>query len=122
MYVTVYDADGNAISVPKTDFIRDYAMRMFGKRGESFETVPDDMLNYGAAVQPQFNHRINTSYVGKTATVIYTDHYGKAHNYAVTGEASDSMDKVSYCARMIALAPGEPLMKFAASARAYFNR
>ena len=91
------------------------------------------------------------SFIGKTATVSYTDHYGKTHNYEVVVEANSNLGKVSvdklvisdcsvkvtvtidgvsvtdsvesYCARMQSeLALGEPLMKFAASARAYFKK
>ena len=194
--ITIYDANGNAVSEPKTDSIREYAMRMFGK-DTSFDTVLADMLNYGAAAQLQFNYKTDdlankkmtddhqscatdeielvnrrvtaegykgttlslesnivlnffydASYVGKTATVTYTDHYGVDHNYDVVVADAGSMGKVSvtdlvisdcsveitvtidgvsvvdsvesYCARMTTLALGEPLMKFAASAKAYF--
>ena len=96
------------------------------------------------------NFFYSEAFVGKTATVSYTDHYGTAHNYEVEITASGNMGKVSvdklvisdcsiaitvtvdgvsvvdsvesYCARMTSLALGEPLMKFAASARAYFSK
>ena len=195
--ITIYDADGNELD-SKTDSIRDYAMRMFGKSGDDFDTVLADMLNYGAAAQLQFNYKTDdlanslmteeqkakatesielsdirktasgyqgatlslennivlnffysADFVGKTATVSYTDHYGVAHEYEAEVVASGSMGKVSvdklvisdcsvaitvtidgeavvdsvesYCARMTTLALREPLMKFASSASAYFN-
>ena len=196
--VTIYDSRGNLLSA-KTDSIRSYAMRMFGKSGDAFDTVLADMLNYGAAAQIQFNYKTDdpansqmteaqkskattsvemtnirqtangylgttlelesnillnffysADYAGKTASVSYTDHYGIVHCYDVEIAASGTYGKVSvdklvisdcsipitvtvdgvsvidsvesYCARMTRLALGEPLMKFAASARAYFNR
>ena len=90
-------------------------------------------------------------FVGKTATVTYVDHYGEAHRFDVIVEDYDSWGKVgvdklvisdcsvpvtvtidgvsvtdsveSYCARMQGyLELGEPLMKFASSARAYFGQ
>ena len=195
--ITIYDANNNVLA-EKTDSIRSYAMRMFGKSTAAFDTVLADMLNYGAAAQVQFNYRTdelansrmteeqkakatesialtdlrvtadgylgatlglennivlnffyNADFVGKTATVSYTDHYGVAHNYDVEVAASGNMGKVSvdqlvisdcsvaitvtidggsvvdsvesYCARMTDLALREPLMKFAASARSYFS-
>ena len=195
--VTVYDANGNE-RASKTDSIRAYAMRMFGKSKPAFDTVLADMLNYGAAAQIQFNYKTDdlanslmteeqqakatdsielsniretaegyvgttlelqsnillnffftADFVGKTATVSYTDHYGVAHEYEVTVEASGSNGRVSvnklvisdcsvpvtvtvdgisvtdsaesYCARVTNLALREPLMKFASSARAYFS-
>ena len=196
--ITIYDAKGNKL-VSKTDSARAYAMRMFGKIDEAFDTVLADMLNYGAAAQLQFNYRTDdlanslmteeqqamatesieltdsrktasgyqgatlglennivlnffysAEFIGKTATVSYTDHYGIAHEYEVKVAASGKLGKVSvdklvisdcsvavtvtidgqsvvdsvesYCARMTTLALGEPLMKFAASASAYFNQ
>ena len=56
--VQVYDAQGNKISNPYTDSIRDYAMRMLGKpeviADEALRTLYVDMLNYGAAAQVHF--------------------------------------------------------------------
>ena len=54
--VTVYGADGIVLAT-RTDSIRGYAMRMFGKSTAAFDTVLADMLNYGAAAQVQFNYR-----------------------------------------------------------------
>lgn len=56
VYVTVYDAEGNAISNTWTDSVRAYAMRMLNK---STTQAKDkvfyvDMLNYGAAAQTKF--------------------------------------------------------------------
>ena len=196
--ITIYDAKGNELA-SKTDSIRSYAMRMFGKSKPAFDTVLADMLNYGAAAQVQFNYKTDdlangqmteaqkalateavemsniretaagylgttlelesnillnffysADFVGKTATVSYTDHYGVAHNYDVEIIASGTYGKVSvdklvisdcsvritvtvdgaavidsvesYCARMTNLALREPLMKFATSARAYFSK
>ena len=196
--ITICDANGNKLA-SKTDSVRAYAMRMFGKSGDDFDTVLADMLNYGAAAQLQFNYKsddlanslmteeqqakatasielaniretaagyqgttlglennivlnffYSADFVGKTATVSYTDHYGVVHEYDVEVAASGNMGKVSvdelvisdcsiaitvtidgqsvvdsvesYCARMTTLALGEPLMKFAASARTYFSK
>ena len=196
--VTVYASNGSKLS-EKTDSIRGYAMRMFGKSTAAFDTVLADMLNYGASAQSQFNYKTDdpangqmteeqkskatesvemtniretatgylgttlelesnillnffysADFVGKTATVSYTDHYGVAHNYDVVIAASGTYGKVSvdklvisdcsvkitvtvdgvsvvdsvesYCARMTDLALREPLMKFATSARTYFSK
>ena len=196
--IIICDAKGNALAT-KTDSIRGYAMRMFGKSKPAFDTVLADMLNYGAAAQVQFNYKTDDpangqmteeqeakatasvemtniretangylgttlelesnillnffyskAYVGKTATVSYTDHYGVAHNYDVEIAASGNYGKVSvdqlvisdcsvkitvtvdgasvidsvesYCARMTDLTLREPLMKFATSARTYFSK
>ena len=54
--ITIYDAKGNELA-SKTDSIRSYAMRMFGKSKPAFDTVLADMLNYGAAAQLQFNYK-----------------------------------------------------------------
>ena len=105
----------------------------------------------GATLELESNIVLNFIYsadfVGKTATVSYTDHYGQAHSYETTvaTDGKVSVDKLvvsdcsvkvtvtidgvsvvdsveSYCARMqSSLALAEPLMKFAASARAYFS-
>jgi len=122
-------------SVTMTD-IRETAA---GYEGATLELESNIVLNF----------YYSKSFIGKTATVSYTDHYGKNHNYAVVVEANGGMGKVSvdklvisdcsvkvtvtidgvsvvdsvesYCARMQSeLALGEPLMKFAISARTYF--
>ena len=196
--ITVYNANGFAVTEPRTDSARAYAMRMFGWR-DSFDTVLADMLNYGAAAQQLLNYKTDdlanslmtdeqkakatetivltdlrqtaagyqgatlelesnivlnffysAGYIGKTATVSYTDHLGTVHSYDVTVGTNGTLGKVSvdklvisdcsvpvtvtidgvsvtdsvesYCARMQGyLELGEPLMKFAASARAYFS-
>ena len=97
------------------------------------------------------NFFYSADYIGKTANVSYTDHYGVVHNYDVEVAASGSMGKVSvdklvisdcsvkvtvtidgisvvdsvesYCARMQEKLPlAEPLMKFAAAAKAFFAK
>jgi len=55
--VTVYDADGNAVSNPWVDSMREYAIRMLEKSSSDLQkqTIVD-MLNYGAAAQTNFNY------------------------------------------------------------------
>lgn len=54
--VTVYNADGVAISKPKTDSARDYMARAFDSQSETGKTMLVDMLNYGAAAQQKFGY------------------------------------------------------------------
>ena len=96
------------------------------------------------------NFFFDVSCVGKTASVSYIDHYGVFHSYDVEVATSNGMGKVSadklvisdcsvavtvtidgksfvdsvesYCARMTNLVLRDPLMKFASSARAYFDQ
>ena len=108
---------------------------------------------YGTSLSLEENIVLNFYFkgdlIGKTATVTYVDHYGKAHSYTVTAAQSGSYARVtvdqlvvadasvpvtvtigservedsieSYCARMLTQLPlCEPLMKFASSARSYF--
>ena len=55
-YVTIYNADGVAISEPKTDSVRDYVARAFGSQPDTGKTMMVDMLGYGAAAQLQFGY------------------------------------------------------------------
>ena len=57
--VTVYDADGVALSDPYTSSIRDYAMRALAADSatDDVKTLAVDMLNYGAAAQVNFGYR-----------------------------------------------------------------
>ncbi len=57
--VTVYDAEGNAVSESRTDSIRSYVMRILDKQDELTRRMLVDMLNYGAAAQTAFTY--NTS-------------------------------------------------------------
>ncbi len=63
--VTVYDADGEQVSVTRTDSIRDYILRNVDKDNlattstrtvEETRTLLIDMLNYGAAAQTNFEY------------------------------------------------------------------
>jgi len=55
-YVTVYSADGVAVSTTKTDSVRDYVMRNVDGSTDILKTLMVNMLNYGAAAQVQFNY------------------------------------------------------------------
>ena len=97
------------------------------------------------------NFYFNRNFIGKTATVTYTDHYGVAHSYEIEAAASGGLAVVSvdqlviadasvlvtvtidgmtaqdsvesYCARMQESLPlAEPLMKFAKSAYAQLHQ
>jgi len=124
-------------SVEMTDIRKTAA----GYEGATLELESNIVLNF----------YYSKDYIGKTATVSYIDHYGKSRSYEVVVEANGSMGKVSvdklviadcsvpvtvtvegvsvtdsvesYCARMQGnnLALGEPLMKFASSAKVYFG-
>ncbi len=54
--VTIYDADGQAISNTKTDSVRSYVMRNVDNQTAKCQTMMVDMLNYGAAAQVNFNY------------------------------------------------------------------
>ena len=55
--VVIYNAEGQAISNPWLDSVKDYAMRMLpGAKDDIIRTVYVEMLNYGAAAQAQFNY------------------------------------------------------------------
>jgi len=54
--VTIYDADGQAISNTKTDSVRDYVMRNVNQQSAALKTLMVDMLNYGAAAQGIFQY------------------------------------------------------------------
>ena len=55
-YVTIYNADGEAISNAKQDAVRDYVERAFAGQTAKGKTMMVDMLNYGAAAQVNFNY------------------------------------------------------------------
>ena len=59
--VTVYNADGEALSNVWTDSVRDYAMRTLANTESSAEelTMIVDMLNYGAAAQDYFSYNVD---------------------------------------------------------------
>jgi len=54
--VTIYNADGVAISNAKTDSVRDYVMRNVDNQSDILRTLMVNMLGYGAAAQLQFNY------------------------------------------------------------------
>jgi len=58
VYVTIYDAEGNAISNTWEDSVRDYAMRTLNNPETSRECaiMVVDLLNYGAAAQEYFGY------------------------------------------------------------------
>ncbi len=55
-YVTIYNADGVAISNAKVDSVRDYVARAYASQNATGKTMLVDMLNYGAAAQVHFNY------------------------------------------------------------------
>ena len=55
-YVTIYNADGVAVSNPKQDAVRDYVERAYASQSAKGKTMMVDMLNYGAAAQTHFNY------------------------------------------------------------------
>ena len=58
VFVTIYDADKNPISITFCDSPRDYAIRTLNNPAstETEKTMIVDMLNYGAAAQMYFNN------------------------------------------------------------------
>ena len=54
--VTIYNAQGEALSNQKTDSVRDYAARAFDSQDAAGKTMLVDMLNYGAAAQLNFGY------------------------------------------------------------------
>ena len=57
--VTIYNANNEAISNPKTDSVRDYVKRAFDSQTVKGKTMLVDMLNYGAAAQQNFKYNID---------------------------------------------------------------
>ena len=57
--VTIYNANDEAISNPKTDSVRDYVKRAFDSQTVKGKTMLVDMLNYGAAAQQNFKYNID---------------------------------------------------------------
>jgi hypothetical protein len=55
-YVTIYNADGEAVSNPKQDAVRDYVERAYASQKAAGKTMMVDMLNYGAAAQVYTNY------------------------------------------------------------------
>ena len=55
-YVTIYNADGTAVSNSRTDSVRSYVSRAFANQSATGKTMMVDMLNYGAAAQNYFNY------------------------------------------------------------------
>ena len=55
-YVTIYNADGVAVSYAKQDSVRDYVARAYKSQNALGKTMVVDMLNYGAAAQVYFKY------------------------------------------------------------------
>ena len=55
-YVTIYNADGVAVSNAKEDSVRAYVARAYASQKAAGKTMMVDMLNYGAAAQVHFNY------------------------------------------------------------------
>ena len=55
-YVTIYNADGVAVSYAKHDSVRDYVARAYKSQNALGKTMVVDMLNYGAAAQVYFKY------------------------------------------------------------------
>ena len=55
-FVTIYNADGVAVSNAKEDSVRAYVERAYGSQKATGKTMMVDMLNYGAAAQVHFNY------------------------------------------------------------------
>ena len=55
-YVTIYNADGVAVSNAKEDSVRAYVERAYGSQKATGKTMMVDMLNYGAAAQVHFKY------------------------------------------------------------------
>jgi len=60
-YITIYNAEGEAVSVTRTDSVRAYAKRTLDseKTTDGLKTVVVDMLNYGAASQNFFGYGVD---------------------------------------------------------------
>lgn len=55
--ITIYNAEGEAISDTKTDSVRGYVLRIFNDQNTVGKTMLVDMLNYGAAAQTYFGYK-----------------------------------------------------------------
>ena len=56
IYVTIYNADGAAISNEYTESIRSYVMRILDNQNAKTRTMLVDMLNYGSAAQSFYDY------------------------------------------------------------------
>ena len=54
--VTIYNADGVAVSNAKEDSVRAYVARAYASQSATGKTMMVDMLNYGAAAQTHFDY------------------------------------------------------------------
>ena len=61
VYVTVYDAEGTAVSDTWTDTVRGYAQRTLSNPATTAEelTLATDLLNYGAEAQKYFSYNLD---------------------------------------------------------------
>jgi hypothetical protein len=55
-FVTIYNADGVAVSNAREDSVRAYVERAYGSQKATGKTMMVDMLNYGAAAQVHFKY------------------------------------------------------------------
>ena len=56
IYVTIYNADDEAISNEYTESIRSYVMRILDDQNDETRTMLVDMLNYGSAAQASYTY------------------------------------------------------------------
>ena len=95
VYVTIYDAEGNAISNVYEDSVESYALRVLDKAEstDTLKTMIVDMLNYGAAAQEYFDYNTADLANGElteaqqalaTQTTAYEDGRVKGANYMGT--------------------------------------
>ena len=95
LYVTLYDAEGNAISNVYEDSVESYALRVLDKAEstDALKTMIVDMLNYGAAAQEYFDYNTPDLANGElteaqqalaTQTTAYEDGRVKGANYMGT--------------------------------------
>ena len=104
--VTVFDKDGNQVSVTKVDSIKAYAMRTLESSNSSeLTTLLVDMLNYGAASQIRFdydeNNLVNADLTAEqqafaTADSEYTDQRVKGEGFYGTTLSLESNIQLNF--------------------------
>lgn len=80
-HVTVFGADGTAITNTKTDSVRDYVARAYDSQTATGKTMMVDMLNYGAAAQLHFGY--NTGDLANNALTDQQNAVGTAETPAM---------------------------------------
>ena len=112
VHVTIYNADGEAISNTWTDSVRSQAMRNLAKDtiSDAEKTMVVDMLNYGAAAQEFFGYHTDDlanamltddQKAIATSDTTYTDTHTGSENYFASNLLLESNIKLMFAFRNV---------------------